>query len=223
MTKKPLPKNLENIGKISVNEKLDVRELFSTIGGFRGLIESVTPGFLFLIVYLINGNLLPSVIAPVAVAIIILFLRLLQSLPLMPAISGGIGIALSAGFALWTGRPEDNFVGGFITNAVWLLALLISLIARKPLVSLAVSLFVANEQTVTPQFKRAGWFATFLWAGFFALRLAVQFPLWLAGNTVALASTKLIMGLPFYTAMLWISWLVMRGSLKQKTENTADD
>lgn len=155
-------------------------------------------------------------IAPVAVAIVILFLRLLQSLPLMPAISGGIGIALSAGFALWTGRTEDNFVGGFITNAIWLAALLISLLVRKPLISLAVSLFVADEQTNSRRFKRAGWFATILWVGFFALRLTVQVPLWLAGNTVALASTKLIMGLPFYSAMLWISWLVMRGSISQK-------
>ncbi|MSZ38843.1 MAG: DUF3159 domain-containing protein, partial [Actinobacteria bacterium] len=100
------------------SETLTAGNLFSAVGGVRGVIESTAPGFLFLVVFTITGDLFPSVIAPVAVAIVILLTRLFQRLPVLPAVSGGIGIALSAGFALWTGRAEDNFVGGFIINTV---------------------------------------------------------------------------------------------------------
>ena len=196
------------------SETLTAGNLFSAVGGVRGVIESTAPGFLFLVVFTITGDLFPSVIAPVAVAIVILLTRLFQRLPVLPAVSGGIGIALSAGVALWTGRAEDNFVGGFIINTVSMLVMLVSIVIRRPLIGVVTNVLVAeNPARTNPIVRRAAYLATVVWACFFGLRLAVQIPLYLSHATGALAATKLLMGVPLYAALLWVTWLMMRSAL----------
>jgi hypothetical protein len=202
------------LASLVANEKLTGANLFSAIGGVRGVVESTAPGFLFLVVFTVTGDLFPSVIAPVIVAIAILLTRLVQRLPVLPAISGGIGIALSAGFALWTGRAEDNFVGGFIINSISMVVMFVSILIRRPLIGIVTNLLVSeNPARTSPIVRRAAYLATIVWAGFFGLRLAVQFPLYLAQATAALAATKLLMGLPMYAALLWVTWLMMRSAL----------
>ncbi|MEY4418169.1 MAG: hypothetical protein RIQ88_607 [Actinomycetota bacterium] len=51
---------------------------------------------------------------------------------------------------------------------------------------------------------------TLLWVGLFATRLLVEVPLYLAGQVVILGFVKLVLGLPFYLTMIWISWLLLR-------------
>ena len=203
-----------SLASLVAHEKMTTASLFSAIGGVRGVIESTAPGFLFLVVFTVTGDLFPSVVAPVIVAIAILLARLVQRLPVMPAISGGIGIALSAGFALWTGRAEDNFVGGFIVNSISMAVMLVSILVRRPLIGIVTNMLVSeNPARSTPIVRRAAYLATVVWACFFGLRLAVQVPLYLAQATAALAATKLLMGLPLYAALLWVTWLMMRSAL----------
>ena len=202
------------IRDIATGEKPTAASLFSAIGGVRGVIESTAPGFIFLIVFTFTEELYPSVVAPVIVALLILFTRMIQRIPVLPAISGGIGIALSAGFALWTGKAEDNFVGGFIINSISLTVMLGSVVLRRPLIGVITNLFASdNPLRDSPLVRRAAYIATLAWVGFFALRLGVQVPLYFAGATSALAATKLLMGIPLYSAMLWITWLMMRSAL----------
>jgi len=212
----PLGKSLSTsaLASLVASEKLTAGNLFSAIGGVRGVIESTAPGFLFLVVFTVTGDLYPSVIAPVVVSIAILLTRLVQRLPVLPAVSGGIGIALSAGFALWTGRAEDNFVGGFIINAVSMTVMLVSIVIRRPLIGVATTMLASENPARTSTIvRRAAYLATVVWASFFALRLLVQVPLYLAQATAALAATKLLMGLPLYAALLWLTWLMMRSAL----------
>ena len=202
------------IRAIATGEKPTAASLFSAIGGVRGVIESTAPGLIFLIVFTVTGDLFPSVVAPVIVALLILFTRMIQRIPVLPAISGGIGIALSAGFALWTGKAEDNFVGGFIINSISLTVMLGSVVLRRPLIGVITNLFASdNPLRDSPLVRRAAYIATLAWVGFFALRLGVQVPLYFAGATSALAATKWLMGIPLYSAMLWITWLMMRSAL----------
>ena len=198
-------------GAVKPGETPTGQDLFAAIGGVRGVIESVVPGFVFLVVFTVTGELFPSVVAPVGVAVLALLVRLIQRLPVMPAVSGGVGIALSAGFALWTGRAEDNFVGGFIINSISLTVVVVSLIVRRPIVGVIASLISPEiDWKSGTRAARAVRVATVMWGLFFTLRLTVQVPLYFAGATAALASTKLIMGLPFYAAMLWVTWLLLR-------------
>lgn len=209
----------KGLGAVKPGENPTPQDLFAAVGGIRGVIESVVPGFVFLVVFTVTGELLPSVVAPVGVAVAALLVRLIQRLPVMPAVSGGIGIALSAGFALWTGRAEDNFVGGLIINAISLSVVLISLLVRRPIVGVLASLINPEiDWRNDNRAARAARVATTLWGVFFATRLAVQVPLYLASATAALASTKLLMGLPLYAAMLWVTWLILRSVSRQSSE-----
>ncbi len=212
----PLGKRVSDspLGRIAAGEKPTAASLFSAVGGVRGVIESTAPGFLFLVVFTVTGELFPSVVAPVVVAVGILLARLVQRLPVMPAVSGGIGIALSAGFALWTGRAEDNFVGGFLINGISLAVMLGSVLIRKPLIGVITTLVASdNPRRNDASVRRVAYGATLAWAGFFGARLIVQVPLYFAHATAALAATKLLMGVPLYAAMLWVTWLLMRSAL----------
>ena len=55
-------------------------------------------------------------------------------------------------------------------------------------------------------YSRASW----IWVGLFVLRLAVQLPLYLAGNLVALGVAKTAMGFPIFAVAVWLSYLVLR-------------
>lgn len=201
------------LGALTPGERPTLDVLFGAIGGVRGIVESVAPGFVFLVVFTVTGQLVPSVVTPVAVAVVALLVRLVQRLPVLPAVSGGVGIALSAGLALWTGRAADNFVGGFIINAVSLAVFAISLLVRRPLVAVIANVFApAGGWLVDVAPRRAATVATALWVIFFATRLAVQLPLYFSNLTSALAATKLIMGLPLYASMLWVTWMLLRSS-----------
>lgn len=198
-------------GLVRPGEKPSAHALWAAVGGVRGLVESLLPGFLFLVVFTITTEVVPSVLIPVGVAVLFVLVRAVTRSPLVPAIVGLVGIALSAGLALLTGRAEENFLLGFVINAVWFVAILVSLAVRRPLVGVIAALLTSDRDWRADAAKRAVLtLTTWLWAGMFALRLAVQVPLYVAGEAVALAATKLVMGVPLYAALLWVTWLLVR-------------
>jgi hypothetical protein len=186
--------------------------LLKAMGGVRGLIESILPGLGFVIVYTFTGLLLPSVLAPLALGVLFVIIRVVSRQPYTSALAGVLGIALSAGLSLITGRAQDNFVLGFLLNAGFLLALTISLIARWPLIGVIVSLITGEGSAWRndPAKVRVAFIATLLWLGVFALRLAVELPLYFSGQIQALATLKLILGVPLYAGILWVTWLLVR-------------
>lgn len=198
-------------GLVQPGERPTAHALWAAVGGVRGLIESLLPGFLFLIVFTVTQEVAPSVLVPAGVAVLFVVIRAVTRSPVMPAVVGLVGIALSAGLALATGRAEENFLLGFVINAVWLVALLVSLLVRRPLVGVVASLLTGDrEWRADPAKRTVLTVTTWLWVGMFALRLGVQVPLYLAEQAVALAATKLVMGVPLYAAVLWVTWLMVR-------------
>ena len=197
--------------QVAPGERPTAHALWAAVGGVRGLVESLLPGFLFLVVFTITGEVAPSVLIPLGIAIIFVLVRAIMRSPIMPAVIGLIGIAPSAGFALWTGRAEENFVLGFVINGVWLVALLVSLAVQRPLIGVITGLLTGDHAWRSDPAKRAVLtVTTWLWVGLFAVRLGVQLPLYLTEQAAALAATKLLMGLPLYAAVLWVTWLMIR-------------
>ncbi|MBX9719550.1 MAG: DUF3159 domain-containing protein [Microbacteriaceae bacterium] len=197
--------------RVEPGERPTAPALWAAVGGVRGLAESLLPGFLFLVVFTITGEVAPSVLIPVGMAVLFVLVRAITRSPMMPAVIGLIGIALSAGLALATGRAEENFLLGFIINGVWLVALLVSLATRRPLIGVITALLTSDREWRADAAKRTVLtVTTWLWVGLFSLRLGVQVPLYLAEQAAALAATKLLMGLPLYAAVLWVTWLMVR-------------
>lgn len=200
------------IGQVAPGEAPNGKALIAAVGGVRGLVESILPGLTFLVVYTITRELLPSVLIPLAVALGFVVVRAITRTPVMTAVAGVLGIAVSAVLALLTGRAEDNFVPGFLINAVSVAVLLASLAARWPLIGVIVGVLTGEGGAWREDRakRRVMTVATVLWAGMFGVRLAVQVPLYFAGATEWLAGTKLLMGVPLYAALLWVTWLLVR-------------
>ena len=215
---KPLGESLSaaakksGFGAVEPGEAPSAGALLQAMGGVRGLVESILPGLAFLVIYTITKDLFLSVALPVGLAVVFVIVRAITKTPWSSALAGVIGLALSAGLALITGRAEDNFVLGFFINAAFLIALLISLAVRWPLIGVIVSL-IRSEGSAWRENKakfRVALIATILWCGLFALRLGVELPLYFAENAAALATLKLILGVPLYAGMLWVTWLLVR-------------
>ncbi|WP_169078157.1 DUF3159 domain-containing protein [Microcella alkalica] len=206
-------------GLVQPGERPTAHALWAAVGGVRGLIESLLPGFLFLIVFTVTQEVAPSVLVPAGVAVLFVVIRAVTRSPVMPAVVGLVGIALSAGLALATGRAEENFLLGFVINAVWLVALLVSLFVRRPLVGVIAGLLTGDrEWRADPAKRTVLTVTTWLWIGMFALRLGVQVPLYLAEQAAALAATKLVMGVPLYAAVLWVTWLMVRAVYARRAD-----
>jgi hypothetical protein len=193
--------------------------VWKAMGGWRGILESVLPSLAFLVIYTIWQELLPALLVSVGLAVVFTVIRLAMRQPASAAIGGLVATGAAAALALWTGRAADNFVWGFITNGVYGSAFLISALVGWPLIGLAVG-FLMGEGTKwrsDARKRRVFFWLSIAWAALFALRLAVQLPLYFADDVTALATTKLIMGLPLFAPLVAVTWLAVRALYPRPT------
>lgn len=203
------------------------RVVWSAMGGVRGILEAVVPGLVFIIAFTATtdpatgeANLWLSLGLSVGVAAVFTIVRLVQRGPAGAAFGGLIATAVAAGLALWTGRGQDNFVPGLITNAAYGTAFLISALIGWSLIGLAAG-FLMNEGTAWRRDKRKRrvyfWLAI-AWAALFYARLAVQLPLYLADEVATLGTLKLVMGLPLFAPLAAVTWLAVRALYPRRPE-----
>jgi len=216
------------IAQVAPGEAPSGAALLTAVGGVRGLAESILPGFAFLIVYTVTAQLVPSVVIPVVVALVFVAVRVAQRQSLATALVGIVGVVVSAGLALFTGKAESNFLPGIVINAVCLAVVLGTLIVRRPLIGLVVGLLLPADDhpeqggwRADPVKRRVLTVATWLWAGLFALRLAIEIPLYLTAQVELLAAIKLITGVPLYAAVLWVTWLLGRTVFRTGADTSA--
>lgn len=186
--------------------------LLTAVGGVRGLVEALLPGILFLVIYTVTHTVNVSVLVPLVLGVAFVVVRAAQRGPLPQAIFGLIFIVISAVLALKSGNAANNFVPGIIINIVSLLVLLVSLAVRWPLIGVVVGLLTqeATEWRHDRAKRRVLAIATWLWVLLFAIRLCFEIPLYLADDVTFLAASKLVLGVPLYAAMLWVTWLLVR-------------
>ena len=200
------------LGAVVPGETPTAAALLAALGGVRGLIESILPGLLFLIVFAIPKSPWLSVAAPLVVSIAFVVIRAVQRGPLMSAIAGLLLGGVSTAAVLLTGNANENFLPGIWINIAFLAGTLVTLIVRWPLVGLLLGALTGDITgwRKDRRMRRSATAATWIWASLFAARLIVELPLYLAQQTEALAVVKLIMGIPLYAAVLWVTWLLLR-------------
>jgi uncharacterized protein DUF3159 len=199
------------LGRVAPDQAPSAATLLTAMGGVRGIVESILPGLLFLVTYTITNNLLWSVAPPVVIAIVFVVIRLLRRQAVTSAIVGLVLIVISAVIALLTGRAENNFVFGFIIDGAILVLAVVTLLVRRPFIGLVASLLLSDPHWRSDRAQvRVAAVATWLWLALVAIRLGVELPLYFLGETSALAAARLILGVPLYAVILWLTWLVMR-------------
>ncbi|MDP3949152.1 DUF3159 domain-containing protein [Microbacterium sp.] len=187
--------------------------VWSAIGGWRGVLESVLPSLAFVVLFTVQPE--PLILAlgvSVGLAAVFTIVRLVQKSPPSAALGGLIAAGAAAALALWTGRGADNFVPGLITNAVYGTVFLVSALVGWSLIGIAAG-FLMGDATAWRADKRKRRAFTLLgiaWAALFFARLAVQLPLYLTDQVTALGTLKLIMGLPLFAPLIAVTWLVVR-------------
>ena len=214
--------------------------LQDAVGGVRGVVEALLPGLVFVVVYLLTFELTPTLVASAGVAVLMVIVRLVQRTPVTQALSGLFGVAIGVVWAWRTGEASDFFVVGLYTNAAYLLGCLVSIVVRWPAIGVVVELFRlgfaetktvrAPEGDVDPDAPAPNPFAgfgewrrshalvrrytlaTWLWVALFAVRLAVQVPLYLGAQVGWLGTARLAMGIPLWAVTLWGTWILVRRS-----------
>ncbi|MEZ3161016.1 DUF3159 domain-containing protein [Microbacterium sp. BWT-B31] len=206
--------------------------VWAAMGGWRGILESVLPGLVFIVAFTLTmdpasgqGNLWLSLGLSVGIAAVFTLVRLVQRSTVSAALGGLVATAVAAALALVTGRGQDNFILGFLTNALYGTAFLVSALIGWSLIGLAAG-FLMNEGTAWRKDRRKRrvffWLAI-AWAALFYARLAVQFPLYLTGATAATLGTyKLIMGLPLFAPLVAVTWLAARALYPKASEGPSE-
>ncbi len=188
-------------------------QLEQAIGGWRGALESSIPTLAFLLTYQFSDrNLTRSIQAAAALALLAALIRIVRKGSLQFIASGVIGVAVSAWLVARTGNAKDYFVPGLITNVLWGLAYLLSVIVRYPLIGVLVGSLEGHplKWVRDAELRKVAGAATLLFAGLFALRLAVELPLYYSGALNALGAAKLILGWPPYVLVVWLAYRLMR-------------
>lgn len=197
--------------------------VWSAMGGWRGVLESVLPSLAFVVLYTFRPEpLILSLGVSVGLAAVFTVVRLVQKSPPSAALGGLIAVSAAAALALWTGRGADNFVPGLITNAVYGTVFLVSALVGWSLIGIAVG-FLMGEATAWREDKRkrrAFRLLGIAWAVLFFARLAVQLPLYLTDQVTALGTLKLIMGLPLFAPLIAVTWLVVRALYPRESPQT---
>ena len=186
-------------------------ELRGLLSGRAGIADGVLPPLLFVVVNAVWG-VVPAAIGGLVSALAITTIRLAWGRPTRFAISGLAGVAIAAGLALRSQNAEDFFLPGIVSGMVTTMALLGSLVVRRPLVAFTSWLTRGWpiewywHDRVRPAYTRA----TLLWAGFFGTRTLVQWRLFVDGEVEWLAAVRIGLGWPALLALLVVTYVLGR-------------
>ena len=187
----------------------------AALGGRRGIADTSLPGLAFVVAYTASGQSLNTAIwAAIGVGGVLFVARLMKRETLQFAIAGFVGVAIAAFIAKQTGRAEDFFLPGLFLNLAYAAAYLISIAVRWPLLGVFIGplngegMEWRKDERRLKLYTRASW----IWVALFTVRLAVQLPLYFAGDLVALGVAKTAMGFPVFALAAWLSYLILRES-----------
>lgn len=197
--------------------------IMDAIGGIRGVIESLLPGLIFIVAFVATKNLGFTVGIAILGALIQLLARIVQRQSVMGALSGMLAVGLCLVWAWLTKDPRNYYLPGFITNAVWIVVLLVSMLLKVPGIGLFIEFirhpvlsgfatWLHDWRKDVPLF-RAYMKVTGLWIALFAARLLVQLPMYLTNHVAWLGTARLVMGVPLFAVIIWVSWLLVADPL----------
>ena len=146
---------------------------------------------------------------------LVLMWRLIRRESLQQVLAGFAGVAVSAFVASRTGRAEDFFLPGLITNIAYGTAFVVSIAIRWPLIGVVVGLLTSGGTSWRhdPPLRRAYAAASWVWVGVFLGRLVVQVPLYLAGAVGALGAARIVMGWPLFLAAAYVTYRILKPTL----------
>lgn len=151
-----------------------------------------------------------------ALAIFFAGQRIYQGRSVFAALGGLGGVVFAIFVARWSGRDENFFLPGIISNQIWIIVLVVSLIFRRPLIAFG-SYFLRRWPLAWywhPQVRPAYMEVSVLWLAFLATRSVLQLSLYLNQAVDELAILSLLTGAPSTLALLAVSYIYGSWRLK---------
>ncbi len=200
-----------NEKKVSEGEA-DKAKILSALGGKKGLFDAAIPALLFLLVYNITKELNTALIASLALAVSLFILRLFKKESIQYAISGVVAVGISALFVKITGRPEAFYAPSLIRAVGFFLLYAGANLVGWPILGVMLGPILGENFAwrKVPARKKVYMQAGWLWAGMFAVRFIIQYPLYKAEMLNALGIVNLLLGFPLYFIVLALTWLIIR-------------
>ena len=192
-------------------KKLNGQAILQQIGGISGLIYSSLPVLVFVPVST-NFGLIPAISAALGVAAIIFVWRLIRRESLQPAISGFIGVGVSALIAYLVGASKGYFLLGIWSSLVYAGIFALSVVIRRPLVGYVWG-WVNGHDKGWRRVRRAVVafdVATLVWVLVFGARFLVQHRLYDDDQTGLLGVARIAMGWPLTAVAALVTYLAIR-------------
>jgi hypothetical protein len=189
------------------------------MGGAPGLIYASVPSVVFVVAEAVTGLHAATALAVGAGAGITL-LRLLRKEPLQPAVSGLLGVAISAFIAYQSGEAKDYFLVGIWGSLAFAVVFFASVLVRWPLVGVIWGAMSGGGQAWRADGSaRIGYdVATLALVATFAARFVVQNWLYDLDATGWLAFARIAMGYPLSGLVLVVVvWAVRRADRRMAT------
>ncbi|MEY9837937.1 DUF3159 domain-containing protein [Streptacidiphilus sp. EB103A] len=186
--------------------------LIDTFGGVRGMVDMTVPGFVFVLLYTITKNLGVSAWSAVGVTVLLAVVRLVRRETLKHAFGGVLGVAIGAFIAMKSGKAQDFYLPSMIYGVLLGVLYAVSALVRWPLLGVLLGPMLGENmtwRTQNPGRLAAYTKATWVWVALFAIRAAILFPLYWAGNVTWLGVAKIGLGVPPWLVAIYLSWLIL--------------
>lgn len=198
--------------------------LLEQMGGLGGLLSSVVPVIVFVLLNAIAGFRV-ALWAALASAVVIAVFRLIRRERLQPAVSGAIGVGICAFIAYRVGEAKGFFLLGIWASLLYAALFAVSLLVRYPLVGVIWHGLRGDGQRrwrADRRIVRAYDAATLIWVLVFVARFVVQRWLYDNDETNALGIARLAMGLPLTAVAMAVTvWAARKAGRLLADEPTA--
>jgi hypothetical protein len=217
-------------------------QLSRAMGGRRGMIEAAVPTITFTFSYITTKEIAVAVGLSVAFALVMLVVRLVQRTTVQYVLNALFGIGVGC-FFIWLGGRNGGdasdqalayFLPGLLYNAGYAVVMVLSILARWPVVGLLVGAVAEDplEWRKDPQVVRLCSHLTWMLVMPCVLRVLVQGPIYVSGRAAAdadpyvtaLGIAKVAMGWPLQVAALAaMVWLLARNRTPVVDEPVVDE
>jgi uncharacterized membrane protein len=187
------------------------QSLFATMGGWRTVAELFASRVLFLISYLLTGQVLLSALVAVGGVVVIAAFRVFADGKYWQASGGLVMVGISALLAGSTGQGVNFYLTDIVRNAGAAAVLLVSMLVGLPAIGLLVG-WARGERLSwrRDRAKRRRYQAcTAVFLAKFCVAPLVMLPFYLAGQVVPLGIAETLLGTPAIAVCVYFSWRIL--------------
>ncbi|AQZ68249.1 PROBABLE CONSERVED INTEGRAL MEMBRANE ALANINE AND LEUCINE RICH PROTEIN [[Actinomadura] parvosata subsp. kistnae] len=186
---------------------------FAAMGGWRTVAEGAASRVLFLVAYLVTGQVSTSALVAVGGVAVFAVARVLAGRKYWQAAVGLVVVGVSASLAGSTGHAADFYLPTVLMQAAGGAVFLASILVRWPVIGLAVGAARAERfgWRRDPARRRRYQLCTAVFVAKYGIATIVLLPLYLTGKVTPLGIAAVLLGgAPAMGVCVYLCWRILR-------------